>query len=95
MTGNLFTYEISGRIRVSAHVPPTGRFPNCLVSHLTVCLREKSDAEFPISRSLLKKHASCLRVARTRLKNDRLWTKVFFFFSISMCDVDTHDDLKI
>lgn len=41
MTGNLFTCEISGQIRVSAHVPPTGRFPNCLVSRLTVCLRDE------------------------------------------------------
>lgn len=91
MTGNLFTYEISGRVRVSAHVPPTSRFPNCLVSHLTVCLREKSDAEFPISRSPVKKHAS--RSRETRLKNDRLWTTVFFFFF--HIDVDTRDDPKI
>lgn len=29
----------SRRVRVSAHVLPTGSFPNCLVSRLTVCLR--------------------------------------------------------
>lgn len=31
----------SRRVRISAHVLPTGSFPNCLVSRLTVCLRDE------------------------------------------------------
>lgn len=83
MTGNLFTCEISGRVRVSAHVPPTGRFPNCLVSRLTVCLRDERSVARNFQthdhRRRNTYYAPCLRIATARIARIVRGSGIFFF----------------
>lgn len=81
MTGNLFIYEILGRVRVSAHVPPTGIFPNYLVSRLTVCLRDERRVAwyFRAHAHLTKEHAFRLRIGHVL----KTIIYVIFFFKSS------------
>lgn len=69
----------SRRVRVSAHVLPTGSFPNCLVSRLTVCLRDERRVAWNFrTHDYHRRNTFTKCNGADALKNDRSRTGILF-----------------
>jgi len=69
----------SRRVRISAHVPPTGSFPNCLVSRLTVCLRDERRVAWNFrTHDYHRRNTFTKCNGADALKNDRSRTGILF-----------------